>query len=135
MYLVRRVGCLQYFRNSKDLYMLYNVHKFCYPLIAEVVSRRCSFIKVFLEILQNSKEGTFTRVSFLIKLQTEACSVIKKETLAQVFSCEFCKISKIAFSYRAHPMAASINGQWKIVSLVVFMQQVYMGHGIQEWTK
>ena len=25
-------------------------------------------------------------------LETEACSFIKKETLAQVFSCEFCKI-------------------------------------------
>ena len=31
---------------------------------------------------------------FLIKLQGEACSFIKKETQAQVFSCEFCKISK-----------------------------------------
>ena len=27
----------------------------------------------------------------------EACSFIKKETLAQVFSCEFCKISKNTF--------------------------------------
>ena len=26
-----------------------------------------------------------------------ACNFIKKETLAQVFSCEFSKISKIAF--------------------------------------
>ena len=25
---------------------------------------------------------------------TEACNFVKKETLAQVFSCEFCKISK-----------------------------------------
>ena len=33
--------------------------------------------------------------SFLIKLQ--ACSFIKKETLAQVFSCEFCEISKNIF--------------------------------------
>ena len=29
---------------------------------------------------------------FLIKLQAETCNVIKKETLAQVFSCEFCEI-------------------------------------------
>ena len=27
----------------------------------------------------------------------EACNVIKKETLAQVFSCEFCQISKNTF--------------------------------------
>ena len=30
-------------------------------------------------------------------LQTEACNFIKKETLAQVFSCEFCEISKNTF--------------------------------------
>ena len=32
---------------------------------------------------------------------------IKKETLAQVLSCEFCKISKNTFSYRTLPLAAS----------------------------
>ena len=34
------------------------------------------------------------RVSFLINLETEACNFIKKETLAQVFFCEFCEVSK-----------------------------------------
>ena len=33
---------------------------------------------------------------------------IKKETLAQVFSCEFCEISKNTFSYRTPPVAASV---------------------------
>ena len=32
---------------------------------------------------------------------------IKKETLAQVFSCEFSKISKSTFSYRTPQVAAS----------------------------
>ena len=49
---------------------------------------------VFLKISQNSQESTHARVSFLIKLQPEACNFIKKETLAQVFSCEFCEIFK-----------------------------------------
>ena len=44
---------------------------------------------VFLEISQNSQENTCARVSFLIKLQ---------ETLAQVFCCKFCEISKNTFS-------------------------------------
>ena len=39
---------------------------------------------MFLEISQNSQENACARVSFLIKLQA-----IKKETLVQVFSCEF----------------------------------------------
>ena len=32
---------------------------------------------------------------------------IKKEILAQMFSCEFCQISKNIFSYRTLPVAAS----------------------------
>ena len=50
---------------------------------------------VFLKISQNSHEKTYARVSFLIKLQ--ACNFIKKETLAQMFSCEFCEIVKNTF--------------------------------------
>ena len=34
---------------------------------------------------------------FLIKLQISACNFTKKETLSQVFSCEFCEISKNTF--------------------------------------
>ena len=49
---------------------------------------------MFLKISQNSQEDTCARVSFLIKLQAEACNFLKKETLAQVFSCEFCEIFK-----------------------------------------
>ena len=33
---------------------------------------------------------------------------IKKETLALVFSCEFCEIFKNAFFYRPPPVAASV---------------------------
>ena len=32
---------------------------------------------------------------------------LKKETLAQVFYCKFCEISKNIFSYRTPPIAAS----------------------------
>ena len=52
---------------------------------------------MFLEISQNSEENTCARVSFLIKLEAEFCNFIKKETLAQVFSCEFCEIFKKFF--------------------------------------
>ena len=68
--------------------------------------------KVISEISQNSQQNTCDRVSFLVKL--EACARVsflklqasglqpyEKETLAQVFSCEFCEISKNTFSYRA----------------------------------
>ena len=37
----------------------------------------------------------------------EACNFIKKETLAQVFSCEFCEIYKNTFYCRTPLVAAS----------------------------
>ena len=40
-------------------------------------------------------------------LRSQACKFIKIETLAQVLSSEFCKISKNTFSYRTPPVAAS----------------------------
>ena len=39
--------------------------------------------------------------------EEEACNFIKKETLAQVFPCEFCEISKYTFLYRTSLVAAS----------------------------
>ena len=59
----------------------------------EAVDQRCSVKKVFLEISQNSQKNT--------------CIFFNKETLAQVFSCEFCEISKNTFSYRTPLVAAS----------------------------
>ena len=37
----------------------------------------------------------------------ETCNFVKKETLTQVFSCEFCKIDKNTFYYRTLLVAAS----------------------------
>ena len=73
----------------------------------EAVTGRYSVKKVFSEISKNLQESTCAWVSFLIKLQVSACNFTKKETLAQVFSCEFCKISKNTLSYRTPPMGVS----------------------------
>ena len=49
--------------------------------------------------------------------QAEACNFIKKETLAQVFSCAFCEILKNTFFYRTPaakrtpPVAASVHSK------------------------
>ena len=40
-------------------------------------------------------------------LRPQACNFIERNTLAQVFSCEFCKIFKNNFFYRAPPVASS----------------------------
>ena len=81
----------------------------CKCLNKEAVAQRCSLKKVFVEILQNSQENTCARVSFFIMLRPEVCNFIKNETLVQVFSCEFCKISKNTPCYREPLVAASVN--------------------------
>ena len=50
---------------------------------------------------QNSQENTCARIP-------EACNFIKKEALAQVFSCEFCDISKNTFFHRSPLVTESI---------------------------
>ena len=102
-------------------------------MFIEAVAQRCSVKKVFLEVSQNSQENTCAsvssliklqgaRVSFLIKLQAKACNFIKKETLTQVFSCEFCETSN-TFFHRTPPVAASVFNrdiEINLDSVVVF---------------
>ena len=72
---------------------------------------------MFLKISQNSQEKTCARVSFSIKLQAQACNYIKKESLAQVFPCEICEISKNTFFIEHLWATASVkNGYFIRVS-------------------
>ena len=48
-------------------------------------------------------------------IQPEACNFIEKETLAQVFSCEFCKTSTNNISYKTPPVTASVLSQLALV--------------------
>ena len=64
-----------------------------------MVAQKYSVKKAFLKISQNSPENTCARASILI--------ISIKKSLAQVFSCEICEISKNVFSYRTPPVAGS----------------------------
>ena len=80
---------------------------------SEAVAQRCYVKNVFLKISQNSQENTRARVSILIKLlaPASACNFIKKETVAQVFSCKFSGISKNTFSYRTPLVTGSSSSK------------------------
>ena len=65
---------------------------------------------------QNSQENTCAKNSFLIKLQASASNFIKKETLAQVFYCEFCEIFRNIFLYRTPLAAASAYYQHRVLA-------------------
>ena len=49
-----------------------------------------------------------------------------KESLAQVFSCEFCEISKNTFFYRTPPVAASVHATFKNLDLKIEISYVLM---------
>ena len=56
------------------------------------------------------------------KILPETCSFIKKEALAQVFSCEFCEISKNTFFYTIPPVVGSghtVPSKYAITSLSI----------------
>ena len=50
-----------------------------------------------------------------------ACNFIKKETLTQVFSCEFCEIFKSTSFYTTPPVAAS----WQVLKALVIEKKIF----------
>ena len=58
-------------------------------------------------MLQNSQKVPVSESLFNNVSGWGPWNFIKKEILAQVFSCEFCEISENNFSYRIPPVAAS----------------------------
>ena len=69
--------------------------------------KTCSVKKVFLQFRKTNRKTPESESPFKYSCRPYACNVIKIETLAPVFSCEFCEISKNAFSYRTPQVAAS----------------------------
>ena len=86
---------------------------------------RCSMEKVFLKILQNSQESNCARVPLLIKLQA-TFNFIKKDTLALVFSCKFCEISKNTFYYRTPLVTASVKKERKLSEKQLFHHSCFI---------
>ena len=79
--------------------------RYCLLIITETVAQRChvkKFSQKFHKIYMK------TPVPESLFSEAESCNFIKKETLAQVFSCEFCKIAKNTFSHRTPPVATSV---------------------------
>ena len=69
---------------------------------------------VFLILQRHSSRGVlrnfakFAGIHLCQSVFFKACNFIKKETLVQTFSCEFCEISKDIFFYRTPSVAASV---------------------------
>ena len=60
------------------------------------------------DFCHNVIEAKYTEeVTRRCEAEAEACNFTKKENLAQMFTCEFCEISKNTFSYKTRPAAVS----------------------------
>ena len=78
------------------------------PLSSEAVVRRCSVKKVFIEILENSRENTCARVSFLIKLQVRPATFLKNRLWRRCFPVNFGIFLRTRFFYRTPLVAAFV---------------------------
>ena len=81
----------------------FQIQFFCVTLQKQ--SPRCFLQKRYSQKYRKVHRKTSVPESILIKLKT--CNFIKIETMAQVFSCEFCEIYGKTFSYRTPPVTAS----------------------------
>ena len=70
-----------------------------------------SFLKIIngWELLTIDAKVPILDQTSLWALFYKSCNFIKRETQAQVFSCEFCEISKNVFFYRIPLVAASVR--------------------------
>ena len=66
--------------------------------------------------------------------RSQACNLIKKKTLAQVFSCEFCDFSKKTYFYRTPLVAASASAQQTMNSrlAVINLRNMLITRGYKE---
>ena len=66
--------------------------------------------------------------------RSQACNLIKKKTLAQVFSCEFCDFSKNTYFYRTPLVAASASAQQTMNSrlAVINLRNMLITRGYKE---
>ena len=67
----------------------------------------------------------------------KACNFIKNETLAQVFSCEFCEISKNTF-FTEHLLATASDYMWSknmFISFILFHWSISLNTAYKMFVK
>ena len=91
----------------------------------EAVAQKCSVKKVFLEISQNSQEN-LCQSPFFNKVTGLRPATLLKETLAQVFSCEFCENSKNIFLHKTSLVAASETSCSQKIVFTIFLKKIIL---------
>ena len=116
MYVQKSTGCSWHFSNSKES---------SWRLPGDILWRS-SRTEVFCRkgVLKHLCQSLFFN-----KVAGLRPATLLKKRLAQVFSCEFCEISKNSFSYRTPPVAASVCDIFaatkKFRTWVTFLKSIY----------
>ena len=78
------------------------------PIFSEAAIRRFFSKQLFLNSAELTGKHLCRSLFFNKVADLRYATSLEKETLTQVFSCEFCRILKSSFSCRATPVAASV---------------------------
>ena len=89
----------------------------------EAIAQRCSVKNALFEILQNSQESTYARVSFLIKLQPE--TLLKKKLWHRCFPPNFAKFQRTPF--------LTEHLRWLLLKIIINIYEVLTSN-IYIWT-
>ena len=105
---------VQFTVSSRIVYKFENIDRFGILDICSLESACSWVIVVMSEDVLHDWIDRSSRPDVLCE-KGAACNFIKRETLARVFSCEFCEISKNTFFYRTPLVAAS---EQKVMNLI-----------------
>ena len=94
--------------------LLHNNDVNSYLFTSEAITRRCSVRKMFLKFRQIYRK-TLVPESLLYKVAG----------LAQVFSCEFCKIFKNTLFYRTPPVSVSVTSKAYLGPCQISMMEIF----------
>ena len=90
-----------------------DIVKFCDGTIQDNLTQHKLINSTEVSLKQNTENEQYRNIkeAVLENDEPEACNFIKKEALAQVFSCEFCEISKNTFFTEHLMTTASLCNQ------------------------
>ena len=81
-----------------DVFIAFSRFLFQQNCLSRSIHQRCSIKKVFLRISQNSQENFCVKISFLVKLQAEPATLLKRILWHRCYAVNFAKFLRTYFS-------------------------------------
>ena len=81
-----------------DVFIAFSRFLFQQNCLSRSIHQRCSIKEVFLRISQNSQENFCVKISFLVKLQAEPATLLKRILWHRCYAVNFAKFLRTYFS-------------------------------------